>query len=539
VTREISAAARSPRVLPVSTAALPWVVVSGVLLVAGLVEIAEDRWDSPWPVSVVVLLLVGLPVAVVARRPVLAATVLCLAFGVECLVWSTPQSFAALLALVSVAAGAARYTPTRALLPVLGLLALTVVVVLTPDPGEDAAFDYLLTSGICAVATAAGLLARSGHDVLARVSALRPAAARTRAAGARVLEAEGTPAPTRTQVFVHIGLPKTGTSLLQSAFARSEEALRRQGLALLPCEETTAFQVMLDLRDELRPELDPPESYGAVDRLVQQVTEEHLPRVLVSQELLSLATAEQAGRLVAALGDAEVHLVLTVRDLARQLPSLWQQQVKARGVTSFDGFLDRVMDDGSGAVRGYDVLAVLEQWRTHVPPERTHVVTVPRPGSAGGLPARFCRVLGVDPATVDISGGHPNRSLGLTQAELLRRVNVALGPRLPHARAGYRGPGKRFLAETILIQQGGVPPRLPQRVRPWVEKRSRQVVEELGARPFDVVGDLDELVPDPAAFASAEAPVTEAELLDAATEALAAVLVDRAENPRRRRRPAD
>lgn len=519
---------------------LLWIGASLVLLAVGSFEISGgERWDSPWPVSVVTLLLVGAPVAAVARRPVLAATVVCLAFGVECLVWSTPQSLAALLALVSVAAGAARYTPARTLLPVLGLVALTVVVVLSPDPGEDAAFDYLLTSGLFALATGAGLLARTGHETLTR-------AARAAGLGARVTSrARATPAapsvgPTRTRVYLHIGLPKTGTSYLQSVCAASEQALEDQGLALLPRSGTTAFRVMLDLRDELRPELDPAEHFGALDLLAADVRAEALPRSLVSQELLSLASAEQVGRLVTALAGSEVHVVLTVRDLARQLPSLWQQQVKARGVTSFEAFLDRVVADDSGTARGYDVLAVLDQWRTHVPAERIHVVTVPRPGSATGLPTRFCRVLGIDPASLDSEEVEGNLSIGLAQAELLRRVNLALGDRLPHARAGYRGPGKRFLAETVLIQQDGVPPRLPVRMRPWVEERSRQIIKTLRAEGYDVVGDLDELVPDSSVFVPDDLQVTDTQLLDVATEALATVLVERASRRGRQQpRPED
>jgi hypothetical protein len=524
------------RVGHLSTSQLGWVAAALALLAMGAFEISGgERWDSPWPVSLVTLLLVGVPVAAVVHRPVLAVTVVCLAFGVECLVWSTPQSFAALLAFLLVAAGAARYTPVRTLPPVLGLVVLTVVVVLTPEPGEDAAFDYVLTSAALALATGAGLLTRTGAQARGRVGGLRsrratvPAETGTAAAVA----------PTRTRVFVHIGLPKTGTSYLQSVCARSEEALADQGLALLPRAGTTAFRVMLDVRDELRPELDPPEHFGALDRLAVEVRAEALPRSLVSQELLSLADADQVGRLVAALAPAEVHVVLTVRDLARQLPSLWQQQVKARGVSSFDAFLDRVTGEDSGSVRGYDVLAVLDQWRAHLPPERVHVVTVPRPGSADGLPTRFCRVLGIDPGSLDTTDVEGNVSLGMTQAELLRRVNLALGDRLPHARAGYRGPGKRFLAETILIQQEGAPPRLPLRVRPWVEERSRQVVASLRAEPYDVVGDLEELVPDPSAFVADIGEVDDAALLDAATEALAAVLVARAERRRRPGSPAD
>ncbi len=340
-----------------------------------------------------------------------------------------------------------------------------------------------------------------------------------------------------TRIFVHCGLPKTGTSYLQSICSRSEGALAAQGLALLPREGTTAFQVMLDVRGELSPELDPPEVFGALDRLCADVAAVTTPRALLSQELFSLASTDEAGRLVAAL-DGEVHLVVTVRDLARQLPSLWQQQVKARGVTSYDDFLARVTGDDSGAPRGYDLRAVLEQWRPHVPPERVHVVTVPRPGSATGLLTRFCEVVGVDPETLDTSEPAENLSLGMVQAELLRRVNVALGDRLPHARAGYRGPGKRFLAETVLIQQEGPAPRLPERVRPWVVEQSRLVVEELRSRPYDVVGDLDDLVPDPGAFAGEDVEVSDADLVDAAAEALATILTLRAEDRARQRKRA-
>lgn len=336
-------------------------------------------------------------------------------------------------------------------------------------------------------------------------------------------------------LYVHLGLPKTGTSYLQSICDHSEAALAAQGLTLLPRPGTTAFQVMLDVREELRPELDAPEAFGALDRLAQQVRELTTPRALLSQELFCLASAEQAGRLVGAL-DAEVHVVVTVRDLATQLPSLWQQHVKARGVTPYEGFLDRVTSEDTGQARGYDVLAVLAQWREHVPPERTHIVAVP-PRGAGpeDLLARFCGVIGVDPGSLDTDHVEGNPSLGMVQAELLRRVNLALGDRLPHARAGYRGPGKRFLAETILIQQEGAPPRLPERARPWVEERSRQVVESLGSGGYDVVGDLSELLPGDAAPVEAT-PVSDAELLDAATEALAAILAERAEDRGRLRR---
>ena len=335
--------------------------------------------------------------------------------------------------------------------------------------------------------------------------------------------------------FVHVGLPKTGTSYLQSVLERSRGALADQGVTVLPIS-TTAFTVMLDLRGQLRRDLDPPEAFEALDRLAEDAASAPGERALMTQELLSLCSTAQATRLVESLPGHEVHLVVTVRDLATQLPSLWQQHMKARGVTPFAAFVDRVTSGGSGDdAAGFDLLGVLEQWRGVVPPERVHVVTFPRPGAAPTLLLeRFCQVIGVDPDPLDTSRSRSNPSIGMVQAELLRRVNLALGSRLPHPRAGYRGPGKKFLAETILIKQEGRPPRLPVRTRAWVEERSQALVEALRSGGYDVVGDLDELLPDDSAFDDQLDEVTDAELVDAATQALAEVLVDRHEGKAKR-----
>jgi hypothetical protein len=143
-------------------------------------------------------------------------------------------------------------------------------------------------------------------------------------------------------------------------------------------------------------------------------------------------------------------------------------------------------------------------------------------------------VVGVDPATLDVQSGYANSSLGAVQAELLRRVNVALGDRLPHSRAGYRGPGRIFLAETILARQEGHPPRLPLTARPWIEERSRELVEELRTGGYRLVGDLDELVPEESAFEETPTVVTEADVAESAAQALAEILVARSKDRTRR-----
>ncbi|MCW2758354.1 MAG: hypothetical protein JWO46_2100, partial [Nocardioidaceae bacterium] len=101
---------------------------------------------------------------------------------------------------------------------------------------------------------------------------------------------------------------------------------------------------------------------------------------------------------------------------------------------------------------------------------------------------------------------------------------------LPHPRAGYRGPGKRFLAERVLVAQSGRPTQVPERLRAWVEERSALIASTLRDGGYDVVGSLSDLGPDPAGFDTTDAEVTAPELVDAAAEALATILVDRADN---------
>ena len=134
--------------------------------------------------------------------------------------------------------------------------------------------------------------------------------------------------------------------------------------------------------------------------------------------------------------------------------------------------------------------------------------------------------MGVDPARLSTDTPQVNFSLGFAQAELLRQVNLALGDRLPHARAGYGRVGKRYLARQILAPQGGAPPRLPAEVSEWCAQRSEDTVKELAERGYDIVGDLADLMPaDPPEPGSVD--VGDADLVASASAALADIVLRR------------
>ena len=61
--------------------------------------------------------------------------------------------------------------------------------------------------------------------------------------------------------------------------------------------------------------------------------------MLVSHEILAAARPESVARAMASFPEHEVHVVLTARDLGRQIPAEWQERVKHRGGRDYAAFL--------------------------------------------------------------------------------------------------------------------------------------------------------------------------------------------------------
>lgn len=330
------------------------------------------------------------------------------------------------------------------------------------------------------------------------------------------------------RAFLHVGCPKTGTTYLQSVLWASRPALRGQGLHL-PMALSDHFRLSLVLRDAIDPATDDVDPQEVLDSFAREVEDTDLD-VLITHELLSSATPDGVARLRDLLVDLEVHVVLTTRDWQRQLPAEWQQGVKTRWVGGYDDFLDTVRthpEDPRWARQ--DVVRVAALWGTGLPPEHVHVVTVPPPGSPPDLLRdRFCSVLGIDPDTLEEVDGRRNPSLTLEATEVLRRVNAALGDRLPRPRSGYNRVARFWFAEKVLTSTAGTPLTLPPEHRAWCTAGSEAQVAALDEAGYDVVGDLADLVgrPDDAGGPAPAAP-DDAALLDVAAAGIAAALDQR------------
>ena len=345
------------------------------------------------------------------------------------------------------------------------------------------------------------------------------------------------PGPEPRRLYLHIGLQKTGTSYLQGVMRHNAAALAEQGLDLVPATRREAFELMLLVRGRYNPERDPATTAGALDRFAAELARAPGGRALLSQESLAAARPRQVRRLLEACPDREVHVVLTVRDLGRQLPSSWQQELKAGRTDAYREYLERLRAAqqqrlGSHPWIQLDAPAVLSRWADRLPPERIHVVTVPPAGSPTSLLLeRFCRVLDVDASRLVPQERASNTSLGRVQAEVLRRVNAELPDEL-RRRQVYGGVGKRFLASEVLGPQQGHRILVPSELREWCERVADEQVAALEAAGYDVVGDLADLRCTDGAFGgiAAEEP-TDAEVAAAAVTALATILQRRAAHP--------
>lgn len=338
------------------------------------------------------------------------------------------------------------------------------------------------------------------------------------------------------RVLLHVGTPKTGTSYLQDVLFRNKRDLAHHGI-LYPADRfDDHFLAALDLMRLPWGGLEA-EAVGAWDRLAAQVRG-WKDTAIISHEILATASRSQAGRALESLGHregVEVHVVLSVRDLVRQIPAEWQENVKHRRTISYARFLEEIRDPRRESRLAnwfwgvQEVPDILDRWGHDLPPERIHLVTVPPPGGPPTLLwQRFSRAFGLDGLPLDLEAERANPSLGVPETALLRRINLAVNRDLDPP--DYRPLVRELLAHRTLSRRTGSPRlALPPDVHPWAQDLAAAWAGEIKERGYDVVGDLADLVgpPAPTSWADPDHP-REKQVASAALDAISALLVENA-----------
>ncbi|MCY7395478.1 MAG: hypothetical protein LH468_04855 [Nocardioides sp.] len=325
------------------------------------------------------------------------------------------------------------------------------------------------------------------------------------------------------RVYLHVGAPKSGTTYLQAVLEQNRDRLASAGVLVVGTEHLDRVHAAMVVRQDPRLEALPDRAAGAWSRLVEQIRAWPGASAILSYELFAGASAEQVTAALRDLDGLETHVVITARDLGTAMPSAWQERLKFALTTP----LETWKPAGSRAEWGWramDPAGVARRWGASLPPERVHIVTVPRERGGDVLWHRFAAACGLTVPGLDLRTEQVNESLGLVAAELLRRVNKAV--RAPIV--GNREQAlwlRDTLAHGVLVHLGREPIGITEAQHADAAERARAAALALTGAGYDVQGDLDDLVATrPEARTPSEAG--DGELLEAAVETIVRLLLE-------------
>ena len=339
-------------------------------------------------------------------------------------------------------------------------------------------------------------------------------------------------------VYLHVGAPKTGTTYLQDRLALNKASLARHHVHYPLALHASQFRAALDLLEMpwggLQENVD-----GEWDGLINRVRRQQ-GKVIVSHEILAAAKPTQVRRAMAGLEGAEVHLVYSARDLARQIPAEWQEGIKHQRKQGFAGFLRRVQTSRRAKPnmwfwRVQSLPDVLTRWSKGLPPERVHLVTVPQAGAPREeLWRRYCRAFDIDPAWAPEQSDRENVSIGAAESTLIRRLNRRLKQAgLPSEE--YRRLIRELVVHQTLAQRPDMSKvTLPPAAFSWADEVAEEWIQWVVGSGIDVIGDVEDLrpVPPPAGqvWADPDRP-RRPQMVDAALDAMVALAVEAAQRP--------
>jgi hypothetical protein len=305
------------------------------------------------------------------------------------------------------------------------------------------------------------------------------------------------------KVYLHIGAMKSGTSFIQATLAANQPALAAQGV-LFPGERwRDQVRGVIDALGQKRDGRKPKRTRGAWKRITDEI-EAWRGTAVVSMEFLGPAPRARIDRLLESLAPAEVHVIITVRDLGRNIPAMWQEEIQNAATWTWPEFLRLVRSGASrrGRAKGngrrfwrhQDTPAIARRWADAVGKERFTVVTVPHPGAPPALLwERFCSVVGIDASSCELAP-RSNPSLGAASTLLVRALNVRLAQDGALPNPAYNRFVKHRLAKQGLSRRKAEEPTIGFDKR-WVRRLSDRMIAEFEELDVRVVGDLHELDP--------------------------------------------
>lgn len=299
--------------------------------------------------------------------------------------------------------------------------------------------------------------------------------------------------------LLHIGPHKTGTTSLQAALFGARSAMLAQGVRHAGRTPNPAAAVRAVTGQAAPTSQGKPPSMLHWNDLVGEVRRAREPRVVLSSEFFSWATAEVIERISRDLDGDRLHAVVTLRPLGRILPSQWQQNVQAGMTQAYEAWLGQVFGDRPGRARDafwqlhrHDQL--IERWAAVLGTERVTAVVVDEKDHAMLLRV-FEGFLGLRDGTLVAERDLSNRSMTQAEVEAVRAFNVA-AKQAGVARA-VQAKTMRYGAAIHMKQREPGPDEARIDTPGWALDRAREVdeamVQAITATGVPVVGNLASL----------------------------------------------
>ena len=319
------------------------------------------------------------------------------------------------------------------------------------------------------------------------------------------------------RLVLHIGLMKSGTTFIQQRCNVNRETLAQQGILFPGPTWGRHARAVSDLIGSKHAQ------EGAWASLRDEINA-HPGTAIVSMEYLGPIRAPRIAQLVGDFPDTDLRIVVTVRDLGRTVPAMWQETVKNRGTWTWADYLQAIEHGGEAGKRFWRQQSagqIVNRWAEGVGADHVTVITVPPPGAPSELLwQRFCQVAGIAPADW-AEAPRANESLGAPSALLMRRLNVEL------ADLGLQAYKRRVkaLGKHVLVHRRRDEDSIGFTVPRWLRRKATRMNKAIAESGVEVVGDLTELEPVDTRGVDPESIRPEQEL-EAAVAALSTVLRD-------------
>ncbi|MFI6560762.1 hypothetical protein [Streptomyces sp. NPDC050534] len=344
--------------------------------------------------------------------------------------------------------------------------------------------------------------------------------------------------------LLHIGPHKTGTTSIQGALFAAQDRLPAHGVEF-PGHTRHPMEAALAAvaRPGMMGDAVPTERHWTT--LVRQVREAGDRTAVVSSEFFADAEDDETiARIVGQLGGDRVHVLVTLRPLAKILPSQWQQYVQNGLRMGYGDWLEHMLrkapyeQPNPSFWRRHRHDGLVARWARAVGTERITVVVVDD-RDRGGLMRTFEALLGLPANLLQPVPDTANRSLTLAETEMLRNLNRE-----------FRGNGLPDELYSRLVRNGAVMHMknscspAPQDVKISTPRWAAEAAAGIAAEMIDaitrtgvrVVGDpaLLSTVPEPAGEPPQEPRIAP----EVAAQALYGALAAAAEVPVRHSTPA-